>query len=83
MSGEAQPGTAEKLAHKANQIARFFAGQPRADAVAATSDHLARFWEPRMRAQAFALLDAGGAGFDPVARAALERLRLEMPPSVR
>ena len=32
----AEPGTAEKLAHKANLIARFFASQPHADAVAAT-----------------------------------------------
>ncbi len=83
MTGEVQPGTAEKLVHKANQIARFFAGQPHADATAATADHLAKFWEPRMRAQAFALLDAGGAGLDPAARAALERLRLEKSPSVR
>jgi formate dehydrogenase subunit delta len=82
MSGEAQPGTAEKLVHKANQIARFFAAQPRADAVAATTDHLAKFWAPRMRAQAFAWLDAGGAGLEPVARAALERLRLETPASL-
>jgi formate dehydrogenase subunit delta len=76
MSDPCQPSTAERLVHKANQIARFFAAQPQADAVAETCDHLAKFWEPRMRAQAFAHLDAGGPGLEPVARAALEQLRL-------
>jgi formate dehydrogenase subunit delta len=74
-----QPSTAERLVHKANQIARFFAAQPGSDAVAATCDHLAKFWEPRMRAQAYAHLDAGAAGLEPVARAALEQLRLARP----
>ena len=74
MSADA-PSTAEKLFHKANQIARFFAAQPHADAAAATAEHFVKFWEPRMRAQALAHLDAGGAGLEPIARAALERLR--------
>ena len=76
---EAEPGTAEKLAHKANLIARFFASQPHAAAVAATTDHLAKFWAPRMRDQAYAILDAGGTGLEPVARAALVQLRLAKP----
>ena len=75
----AEPGTAEKLVHKANLIARFFASQPHGDAVAATTDHLAKFWEPRMRDQAYAHLDAGGAGLEPAARAALEQLRKAKP----
>jgi formate dehydrogenase subunit delta len=83
MSDESQPSTAERLVHKANQIARFFAAQPKADPVAATCDHLAKFWEPRMRAQAYAHLDRGAAGLEPVARAALEQLRLENQPPVR
>ena len=77
MNDPGQPSTTVRLVHKANQIAHFFAAQPRADAVAETCDHLAKFWEPRMRSQAFAHLDAGGAGLEPVARAALERLRVE------
>jgi formate dehydrogenase subunit delta len=75
MTGAVQPSAAEKLTHKANQIARFFAAQPRGDAVAAACDHLAKFWDPRMQAQAFAMLDAGGPGLEPVARAAIEQLR--------
>jgi formate dehydrogenase subunit delta len=79
MSEPAQPGTAEKLVHKANQIARFFASQPHGDATAAAADHLAKFWEPRMRAQAYAYLDAGGGDLEPAARAALEQLRKVKP----
>jgi formate dehydrogenase subunit delta len=79
MSEAGEPGTADKLVHKANQIARFFASQPRGDATAATADHLARFWAPRMRDQAYAHLDAGGPGLEPTARAALEQLRKVKP----
>jgi len=39
----------QKLAHMANQIGRFFASQENADAVAAITDHLIKFWDPRMR----------------------------------
>jgi formate dehydrogenase subunit delta len=68
--------TAEKLAHKANLIARFFAAQPKSDAVAATADHFKKFWEPRMRAQMWAWLDGGGgASLEPIARQALDQLR--------
>jgi formate dehydrogenase subunit delta len=81
MSTHAQPGAADKLVHKANQIARFFATQPRGDAVAATADHLMKFWEPRMRAQMLGWLDEGAAnGLEPVAREAFEQLRLEISP---
>jgi formate dehydrogenase subunit delta len=72
--------TIDGLVHKANLIARYFASQPRADAVVEAADHIHKFWEPRMRAQAYAWLDAGGGGLEPVARQALERLRLEKPP---
>jgi formate dehydrogenase subunit delta len=73
MSGAQTP---EKLAHKANLIARFFAAQPQVDAVAATADHFKKFWEPRMRAQMWAWIDAGGgATLAPLAREAFERLR--------
>jgi formate dehydrogenase subunit delta len=65
----------EKLTYMANQIARFFASQPEEKAVAGTADHLRRFWDPRMRRQILAHLDAGGEGLDPIARAALTRLK--------
>ena len=64
----------DKLVYMANQIGKFFASQGREQAVAGTADHIKKFWDPRMRAAIFAHLEAGGAGLDPVVRAALESL---------
>jgi formate dehydrogenase subunit delta len=59
----------------ANQIGRFFASQPHADATAGTADHIRKFWDPRMRSAILAHLAAGGAGLDPVPLAAVETLK--------
>ena len=64
----------DKLVYMANQIGRFFAAQGDDEAAAAVEDHLRKFWEPRMRRQIVEHLHAGGAGLDPVVRAAVERL---------
>jgi formate dehydrogenase subunit delta len=66
---------AEKLVHMANQIARAFAVEGDVKAVVATADHLKLFWDPRMRREILAHLDAGGEGLDDVTRAALGLLR--------
>ncbi len=58
----------------ANQIAKAFAAEGEARAVPQIADHIDKFWDPRMRAQITAHLSAGGAGLDPLAKAALERL---------
>jgi formate dehydrogenase subunit delta len=65
----------EKLSYMANQIARFFASKPEEQAVAGTAQHIRQFWDPRMRRQIFAHLEAGGNGLDPIARAAVARLK--------
>ena len=65
----------ERLVTMANQIAGFFASQP-GDAAKATAAHIRAFWNPRMRAGIRAHVEAGGAGLDPVALAAV-RLLLE------
>ncbi|HEY6432141.1 MAG TPA: formate dehydrogenase subunit delta [Acetobacteraceae bacterium] len=65
----------DKLAYMANQIARFFAHQPHDQAVAATEDHLRKFWDPRMRATILGSVQDLGAKLDPVVREAVERLR--------
>ncbi len=39
----------ERLAYMANQIGKFFAHRPHGVAVAATEEHLRKFWDPRMR----------------------------------
>lgn len=40
-----------RLIYMANQIARNFAAQGEDEAVAATADHIRKFWDPRMKAQ--------------------------------
>jgi formate dehydrogenase subunit delta len=62
-----------KLVTMANQIADFFAAQ-RGEAAAAVADHIAKNWDPRMRAGLAEHLSAGGAGLSPVARRAAEIL---------
>jgi formate dehydrogenase subunit delta len=63
----------DRLVIMANQIAQFFASQG-AGAEAAVADHIAKNWDPRMRAAILAHLATGGEGLAPVAKAAVERL---------
>ncbi len=66
--------TQNKLVYMANQIGAFFAAQGHDKAVAGIADHIARFWEPRMRAQIFAHVEHGGEGLDPFVKEAIETL---------
>jgi formate dehydrogenase subunit delta len=70
----------DKLVYMANQIGKFFASQGPGKAVAGVADHLARFWDPRMRAAIIAHLDAGGVGLDPPVREAVDKLRATQKP---
>jgi formate dehydrogenase subunit delta len=75
----------DKLVYMANQIGKFFTSQGPDKAVAGIAQHIARFWDPRMRAAIFAHLDAGGAGLDPVVLEAIDKLCAEQrsnPPPV-
>ena len=65
----------DKLVYMANQIAKFFAHEGEAKAAASTADHLAKFWDPRMRSAIFQHLDGGGAGLDPIALQAVKALK--------
>jgi len=67
--------SAEKLAYMANQIARFMESKPHAEGVAGFASHINDFWEPRMRTQFFALIDAGGAGLRPLVLEAAPLIR--------
>ncbi|MBX9760376.1 MAG: formate dehydrogenase subunit delta [Beijerinckiaceae bacterium] len=69
----------EKLVHMANQIAAFFKSQPDEKAVAGVADHIKSFWHPMMRREAYAHLQAGGEGLDPLARRGLETLMARDP----
>ncbi len=61
-----------RLTYMANQIARNLAFQSEAEAIETTAQHIRDFWDPRMKA---ALLAGDRTGLDPIAAAALERLR--------
>ncbi|MCC2097038.1 MAG: formate dehydrogenase subunit delta [Hyphomicrobiales bacterium] len=67
--------SADKLVRMANQIADFFRSQPQDTAVAGAADHMKSFWNPVMRRQIYAHLDAGGAGLDALALEALKLMR--------
>ncbi len=65
----------EKTIRMANQIATFFRSQGGEEAVAGVAEHINSFWEPRMRAQLFQLIEAGEKGFDPAINSALPMIR--------
>ena len=65
----------EKLERMANQIASFYLTQPEAERVPAVAKHLKDFWEPRMKNELFAMIDAGAPGLEPLVIEAAARLR--------
>jgi formate dehydrogenase subunit delta len=69
------PVSPDKLVYMANQIGKFFTSQGPDKAAAGIAEHIARFWDPRMRAAIIAHFEAGGAGLDPVVREAIGKLR--------
>lgn len=64
-----------KITRMANQISQFMESKPEAEGIEGLSNHINDFWEPRMRRQFFALLDAGGAGFRPLVIKAAAKIR--------
>jgi len=67
---------AERLAEMVNDIANFFAAEPdRNLAIDGVTNHLRKFWEPRMRRQIIAYVrDTGGKHLSELGRAGVERL---------
>jgi formate dehydrogenase subunit delta len=59
----------------ANQIADFFKGYPREDAVKEAATHLNNYWDPRMRKHFFDYLARGGEGLDPLIIEAAAQVR--------
>ena len=64
----------DKLAYMANQIGKFFAHEPHDKAVASITDHLQKYWDPRMRRTIIAQYDSVKAGLDPLVKEAVEKL---------
>jgi formate dehydrogenase subunit delta len=71
------------LIHMANRIGDFFEPQPnRADALAGIADHLKKFWDPRMRRELLAAIDAGQAAeLHPVVAEAIAAHRGRLQPA--
>ncbi len=67
----------DKLIYMANQIGRFFAHRPDDKAVADIADHLAMFWDPRMRSAILKYAEAGGQGLQPAVLQAVLTLRAD------
>ena len=65
------------LINMANRIGAFFDAMPdREEALQGIAGHLQRFWEPRMRSQLLAHLDAeNGKGLDPIVVSAIRAHR--------
>lgn len=66
--------SAEKLVKMANQIGKFFSAQKAPQPAASMTDHLRKFWDPRMRKQIIDHVSHGGAGLDPISLEAVQRL---------
>ncbi|MES2699123.1 MAG: formate dehydrogenase subunit delta [Pseudomonadota bacterium] len=60
-----------KLVRMANQIALNFQAIGQDNAVAATAEHITKFWDPRMKAAIFA---DDRSTLSPIAAAAIERV---------
>jgi formate dehydrogenase subunit delta len=67
--------SADKITRMANDIAKFMESKPHDEGVALLASHINDFWEPRMRRQLFAVIDAGGAGLRPLVMDAAGAIR--------
>lgn len=68
----------ELLVRMANDIGRFFHGEPvREDAIAGIANHIGKFWTKRMRER---LVAHGESGLDDLPREAMRRLSTLGPP---
>jgi formate dehydrogenase subunit delta len=64
----------DKLAYMANQIGKFFSHEPHEKAVASITDHLQKYWDPRMRRTISAEYDSVKGRLDPLVQEAVEKL---------
>jgi len=65
----------ERLVDMVNDIANFFHSEPdHTLAVAGVAGHLRRYWEPRMRKQIIAHVEAGGHGLSELGRDGVQQL---------
>jgi formate dehydrogenase subunit delta len=66
----------DRLVKMANQIGDFFKSYPEATAIEGVRDHIAKFWNKKMRDELFAAIDAHSAtGLAPLVEKAIAKLR--------
>lgn len=66
----------DNLVRMVNRIGAFFSAMPdRQEALDGIAEHIRRFWEPRMRRELMAHVDAGGDGIDPIVAEAIHKHR--------
>lgn len=73
----------ERLVYMANQIALNFEALGHEAAFKATADHIASFWDPRMKGRIFAYASEGNSGLSPIAAEAIQYLRDEGAPAAQ
>jgi formate dehydrogenase subunit delta len=75
---------ADNLIRMANRIGDFFEAMPdRDEALDGIATHIRKFWEPRMRSQFLAAIDAGQAGdLKDIVRTAVLARRADLTPRV-
>ena len=75
MSVAVEDGVPVRLIVMANQISGFFQPYPQEEAIAGIADHIAKFWDAKMRARILDYLDMDGVKLEPVVREALHRVK--------
>jgi formate dehydrogenase subunit delta len=72
----------DNLIHMANRIGEFFQSYPdKAEAVEGIANHIAKFWEPRMRSAVLTAMDgAAAASFMPLVMESLKQNRERLTP---
>ncbi|MDQ0316004.1 formate dehydrogenase subunit delta [Amorphus orientalis] len=63
-----------EITRMANQIADYFSAYDHEEAVEGIADHIAKFWDPRMRRTLFDMMESGGSALDPLVVEAASRL---------
>lgn len=71
----------DRLIYMANQIARNFGTLEKDKAAKAVADHIASFWDPRMRATIFSLHEKADPRIGAIAGNAVAILRESGPPA--
>ncbi len=73
------------LTHMANRIGQFFEAMPDPqEASKEIANHLRKFWEPRMRRELLAHIDAtGGEGLLPIVKSAVVAHRALLEPTAQ